>query len=86
MYKDKFGLGRAVVLNMLDELEKAYPKVRFSMYFDNYFTSIKLLEEINKRGHGAAGTIRSNRIEKCPMKSTKVFEKSARGTVEYHCN
>ena len=60
LYKDKFGLGGSVILQFLDILELHYPDRKFLLYFDNFFTSITLIEEINKRGHGATGTIRIN--------------------------
>lgn len=85
-YRETFGLGGAVILCMVDRLEKNYPETKFSLYFDNYFTSVKLLEEITGRGHGATGTLRSNRVEKCPFTNSKSFSKKPRGSVEFHSN
>ncbi|XP_045135687.1 piggyBac transposable element-derived protein 3-like [Portunus trituberculatus] len=73
-YKDTYGLG-GVVLKMLDRLESQYPGRKFSLFFDNFFTSIRLLETIKERGHSATGTVRSNRTEKCPLSNAKQFEK-----------
>ena len=56
------------------------------MYFDNYFTSVRLIEEITRRGHFATGTVRSNRVEKCPFMNTKQFEKKNRGFWELFSN
>ena len=39
-YREPFGLGGAVVLNLIDQIETKYPNLRFSRYFDNYFTII----------------------------------------------
>ncbi|XP_045123814.1 piggyBac transposable element-derived protein 3-like [Portunus trituberculatus] len=77
-YKDTYGLGGEVVLKMLDRLESQYPGRKFSLFFDNFFTSIRLLETIKERGHSATGTVRSNRTEKCPLSNAKQFEKRSR--------
>lgn len=80
-YKDMYGLGGEVVLNMLDRLESQYP--RRKLYFDNFFTSIRLLEAIKERGHSATGTVRSKRTEKCPLPNAKQFEKRSQGSEEH---
>ena len=55
----------------------------FSLYFNNFFTSLKLLVELQARGHGATETIRSNRVEKCPISNTKTFSQHRRGREEH---
>ena len=72
-YRSRFGLGGEVVLDLVDILESEYKDRKFSMYFDNFFTSLKLLDELQARGHGATKTIRSNRVEKCPISNKKTF-------------
>ena len=66
-YINQFGLGGEVALDFLKNLETLYGGRRFSLYFDNFFTSIKLLEHIQERGHGATETVRCNCLEKCPL-------------------
>ena len=56
---------------------------KFSLYFKNFFTSLKLLVELQARGHGATRTIRSNRVEKCPISNTKTFSNHRRGSEEH---
>lgn len=68
---------------MLDRLESQYPGRKFSLIFDNFFTSMRILEVIKERGHSATGTVRSNRIEKCPLSNAKQFQKRSRGSEEY---
>ena len=82
-YRSHFGLGEEVVLDLVDILESKYEDRKFSLYFDNFFTSLKLLNELQARGHGATGTIRSNRVEKCPISNTKTFSKHRRGSEEH---
>ncbi|XP_068240152.1 piggyBac transposable element-derived protein 3-like [Palaemon carinicauda] len=81
VYASEYGLGGKVILNILDTLQAEYPGIRFSLYFDYFFTSIKLLE-IKRRGHGATGTLRANRVEKFPLTINKTFEKLPRGSEE----
>ena len=47
-YRNQPGLGGEVVLDFLDNLETQYGGRRFLLYFDNFFTSIKLLEHIHE--------------------------------------
>ena len=82
-YRNQFGLGGEVVLDFLDNLETQYGGRRFSSCFDNFFTSIKLLKNIQERGHGATGTVRCNRLEKCPLTNSEVFSKLPRGSEEH---
>jgi len=35
--------------------------------FDNFFTSLHLLEKLREMGLYETGTLRSNRTKKCPM-------------------
>lgn len=53
----KFGLGENVVQTMTDDLLNKNHEV----YFDNYFTSVPLLEYLKVNGVHAAGTVRMNR-------------------------
>ncbi|XP_066965507.1 piggyBac transposable element-derived protein 3-like [Macrobrachium rosenbergii] len=82
-YASEYGLGGKVILNILDTLQAEYPRIKFSLYFDNFFASRKLLEEIKRRGHGAIGTLRANRVEKCPLTINKKFEKLPRASEEH---
>ena len=81
--RNKFGLGGEVVLNCLDKLETINNTMKYSLYFDNFFTSVKLIEEIQNRGHFGTGTIRKNRTENCPFMTEKKFSKLQRGSDEY---
>jgi hypothetical protein len=54
---DKSSLGERVVLNLASKLSEPYHQ----LYYDNYFSSIPLLQKLsNKRLYGC-GTIRTNR-------------------------
>ncbi|XP_068204830.1 piggyBac transposable element-derived protein 3-like [Palaemon carinicauda] len=83
VYASEYSLGGKVVLNILDTLQAEYPGIRVSLYFDKFFTSIKLLKEIKRRGHGATGTLRANRVDKCPLTINKTFKKLPRGSEEH---
>ena len=48
--------------------------------FDNFFSSYKLLFDIDEKGFRATGTMRNDRIMKCPVKriaEMKILEKGA---------
>ena len=49
--------------------------IKDELYFDNFFTSVPLLEELKRRYIPATGTTRVNRLPGLPLPSVKVMEK-----------
>lgn len=78
-YKD-MGLGAAVVLLYADILGNSQP---FHIYFDNFFTSLPLLQELKNRNIKGTGTIRENRISNCEAETCKILKKTKRGSFRY---
>ncbi|XP_060855513.1 piggyBac transposable element-derived protein 3-like [Metopolophium dirhodum] len=66
-----FGLGERVVLN----LTKPYWNKGMKVFFDNYFTSISLLEKLKLENTFACGTIRSNRKGIPPLAQDKTLDR-----------
>lgn len=64
---DEFGLGGAVVLNLIRSAEIP-PNCGYKIFMDNYFTSIHLLNHLSLLGYCATGTIRDNRLANCPLR------------------
>ena len=54
---------------------------RIHVYFDNFFTSVSLVEELKTKRIPAAGTIRINRLPWLHPTSNKEMEKKERGFV-----
>lgn len=58
------GLGGSIVMRLVKDL----PTYRnFKCYFDNYFISVPLLQELKTIGIWAVGTIRSNGLQGCVL-------------------
>ena len=53
------------------------------MYFDNYFTSVRLLRFLSNEGYCATGTIREGRTEKCPLSAPNEMKKAMRGSTDF---
>ncbi|XP_050042864.2 piggyBac transposable element-derived protein 3-like [Dermacentor andersoni] len=53
------------------------------VFFDNFFASIELLNEMKMRGLGAAATIRKTRCGNCPLKTEKELKKAERGSLDF---
>ena len=64
---DAYGLGERVVLNLVDNLDQSVQVVAF----DNFFTTVRLMEELLKRGFHAIGTVRPCRRGLPPMLKEK---------------
>lgn len=77
--KTEVGLGESVVLTFLKKLEYEYPGLKFSIFTDNFFTSVRLTSIVAFKGHFLTGTVRENRTEKCPLLPTASMKKSPRG-------
>ncbi|GBP70312.1 PiggyBac transposable element-derived protein 3 [Eumeta japonica] len=71
------GVGGSVVTNLISKLPTA---AHYSFYTDNFFTSLRLLDDVSQMGHDITGTLRANRTEGAPLKDIKEMKKTARGS------
>ncbi|GBP77297.1 PiggyBac transposable element-derived protein 3 [Eumeta japonica] len=71
------GVGGSVVTNLIFKLPTA---AHYSFYTDNFFTSLRLLDDVSQMGHDITGTLRANRTEGAPLKDIKEMKKTARGS------
>lgn len=53
------------------------------MFFDNYFTSVKLLRHLSSIGICATGTIRDGRTDKCTLLPKEQMKKKDRGSYDF---
>lgn len=75
--KKDFGVTGAFVLHLARRIPDG---VGHKLFFDNYFTSLPVLRALREKTIYAAGTIRSNRTEKCPLKPEGQMKKEGRGS------
>lgn len=54
----------------------------FKLFFDNYFTYMELLLKLKQYGFWAVGTLRSDRMRGCNVKTEKVLKKEGRGSFD----
>ena len=78
--KRKTPLGTHVVNTMLEPISHVDSHV---VFFDNFFTSHKLLSELADKNIRACGTLRDGRSGRCPLESIKSIEKKPRGSYDY---
>ena len=78
-YNKGLGLGGSVVMKFMNEVEELPCS---HIYFDNFFTSLNLLVELKNLGITGTGTVRQNRVSKCPLTHVKRFQKQPRGDFE----
>ena len=74
--------GSQVILELLEPVKEAFSNQYFTVYCDNYFTSISLLEQLKKLNCYGTGTIRKNRFS-LPICKLDDLSKSTRGTYSY---
>lgn len=79
--KPNLGAASNVVVRLAREIPR---NQNYRLYFDNYFTSLLLIEYLARQGISSLGTIRSNRIPDCKLPTEKEISKKERGySVEY---
>ncbi|XP_029348686.1 piggyBac transposable element-derived protein 3-like [Acyrthosiphon pisum] len=67
--------------NVVVRLSRIIPeKKNHRLYFDNYYTTIPLVQYMAKKGILTLGTVRRNRIPNCKFPSEKIMLKEPRGT------
>ncbi|KAB1261875.1 PiggyBac transposable element-derived protein 1 [Camelus dromedarius] len=76
------GVGGNLVMKFADVLLERghYP---YHLCFDSFFTSVKLVSALKKKGVRATGTIRENRTEKCPLMNAEHMKKMKRGYFDF---
>lgn len=79
-----FGLGESAVINLTKTLVPGH-----ILYFDRYFSSLKLAQELNERGFKCVGTLMKSRIPK-PLQEVlpedKELKKKGRGSNSVYVN
>ena len=73
------GVGGGVVVRLLERI----PSHPYTVFTDNFFTSLMLIDELKKKGIGLTGTVRANRVEKCPLQAVDQFKKLDRGSTQF---
>ena len=65
-----------MVLSLLDVLPAG---VSYRVFYDNFFTSFRLLQHLGSNNIRASNTVNQNRLKDYPVMKKKEFEKSERG-------
>jgi len=67
----------------MDLLSEMPSGVNVNVYFDNFFTSLKLLDRLTAAGVRATGTVHLNRLGDSSLTSADVLQKKPCGTYNY---
>nr|CAI5821285.1 unnamed protein product [Callosobruchus analis] len=78
-----YGVGLSVVLEYTDILRQKWPDAKMHVHFDNFFSTIPLLEMLTYKNIMATGTIRENRIKNSPLIDSKEMKKRKRGHYDH---
>ena len=73
----ELGMGGSVVADLISELPD---HTEYSLFFDNLFTSLPLLDYLSSKKIGGTGTIRNNRIGKNSLTDPKEMKALPRGS------
>ena len=67
--RKEYGSSGMVVLDLIEDVP-----IGSSIYFDNYFASTKLIQKLTQLGYKVICTLRSNRLQNCPVTTDKQLE------------
>ena len=77
-----FGLGGSVENHWVGTL----PRDKYFLYFDNFFTSLPLLQHLKANNIFASGALRANRTENCPLTAVDQMKKTSCGCHDFKMN
>ena len=75
----ELGHGGNIVASLVEE---CHVKPGSQLYFDNYFASLNLMDHLSGLDISATATLRSNRLENCPVLDASSIRKHERGFFE----
>ncbi|KAF2900183.1 hypothetical protein ILUMI_06004 [Ignelater luminosus] len=81
--KQDCGLGKSVVYNFADVLQTYFENLKFLLFLNNFFTSVKLLTTLGERRIGGTGTVRVIRTGNCNLPNDQYFKKTERGSYNH---
>jgi len=79
-YDEELGLGASVVMSLLRIVPNP---LHHAVYFDNFFTSHKLMIKLRQSGFHATGTVREPRLIASDLPDSKSLQKKERGSYDY---
>ncbi|CAK8678001.1 unnamed protein product [Clavelina lepadiformis] len=77
------GVAGNVVMRLVNNLPE---DKNFKVYFDNWFSSVDLVCLLKQQNIWSVGTIRSNRLKGCTLKTDKELKQHGRGSLDYKCD
>jgi hypothetical protein len=78
--RTSLGISGDIVVRLLESVPKS---VGYKVFFDNWFSSYSLLLKLNELGYLCTGTVRPNRINKCPLQKDSELKAKGRGSIDY---
>lgn len=69
-------------MSLTSKLRESYPDTPFSVYFDNFFNCSTLLAKLKESNFLAAGTVKVDRTDQCPLDDQVVMKKRVRGSFD----
>ena len=74
------GLSGSLVMSLLENT--IHQHCNYRLFFDNYFTSPNLIQELHSKGVYCTGTVRANRVGFFPIKTNAKLVKQGRGAMD----
>lgn len=75
-----FSISGDIVCDLLKDLPAHQ---NYKVFFDSWFTSLRLVEDLKTKGILAVGTVRADRTEECPLALDTVLKDLGRGSADF---
>ena len=79
---EEYGVGVAVGFQFSEALIEAHPG-QYHVVFDNFFTSVPLLDKLSSMGHHATGVVRKDRTGKAPLRTRRCSEEERNRLIRF---
>lgn len=73
-----YGVGLSMVLEYANVLRKKWPNAKMHIFFNNFVSTLQLLELLSNKNFQATGTIRENRTPNSPLMDSKEMKKATK--------
>ncbi|MEI6864815.1 transposase [Flavicella sp.] len=77
---ENIGVSSAYVIKLSEDVPR---NKNYKLFFDNWFSSLPLVEALNDRGILCLSTVRSNRLKGIKLKEEKYLKKEGRGSYDF---
>ncbi|KAH6925304.1 hypothetical protein HPB50_003395 [Hyalomma asiaticum] len=79
--ENEFGISGDIVIDLVKDLPE---NSNHKLFFDNWFSSLRLADKLKRKGFLSVGTVRVDRAKKYSLAPDVTLKAQGRGSVDFH--